>query len=123
MKRKFNMDDSNKKCIIIADSDSVDLSDNDSDDGGIEFLVWKRLWKLIIEDNSDDEDRRSIINYRSNGFGKKKIKQKSRNIYRTSGIRVAILDQLDRNKRELGFSYIIQYLTICFGIILPRIGT
>ena len=39
MKRKFNMDDSNKKCIIIADSDSVDLSDNDSDDGGIEFLV------------------------------------------------------------------------------------
>ena len=39
MKRKFNMDDSNKKCIIIADSDSVDLSDNDSDDGGIEFPV------------------------------------------------------------------------------------
>lgn len=37
MKRKFNMDDSNKKCIIIADSDSVDLSDNDSDSSDIVF--------------------------------------------------------------------------------------
>lgn len=67
------------------------------------------------------EDQSSIIE--AMDFGKKKIKQKSGNIYRTSGIRVTILDQLDRNKRELGFSYIIQYLTICFGIILPRIGT
>ena len=83
VKRKSNIDDNYEKCIIIADSDSVDLSDNDSDDGGIEFLVWKRLWKLIIEDNSDDEDRRSIINYRSNGFGKKKItSQKSESICR-----------------------------------------
>lgn len=39
VKRKSNIDDNYEKCIIIADSDSVDLSDNDSDDGGIEFPV------------------------------------------------------------------------------------
>lgn len=44
------------------------------------------------------EDQSSIIE--AMDFGKKKIKQKSGNIYRTSGIRVTILDQLDRNKRE-----------------------
>ena len=56
MKRKFNMDDSNKKCIIIADSDSVDLSDNDSDSSDIVFSVRKCPRKLIIEDKTNDKN-------------------------------------------------------------------
>lgn len=37
VKRKSNIDDNYEKCIIIADSDSVDLSDNDSDSSDIVF--------------------------------------------------------------------------------------
>lgn len=56
VKRKSNIDDSSEKCVIIPDSDSVDPSDNDSDDSDIVFPIRKRPRKLIIEDDTDDED-------------------------------------------------------------------
>lgn len=69
VKRKSNIDNSSEKYVIITDSDSVDPSDNNSNGSNIVFLIRKRPRKLIIEDDKTV----SIINYRSNGFGKKKI--------------------------------------------------
>lgn len=42
IKRKSNIDDNCEKCIIVYYSDSVDLSDNESDDSGIVFPIRKR---------------------------------------------------------------------------------
>ena len=52
VKREPNIDDSSEKCVIIADSDSVDASDNDSDDSDIVFpIVFHRFKKYhTIED-------------------------------------------------------------------------
>lgn len=56
VKRKSNIADSNEKCVIIADSDSIDPSDNDSDGSDIVFPVRKHPRKLIIKYDTDDED-------------------------------------------------------------------
>lgn len=42
VKRKSNIDDSSVKCVIIADSDSADPSDNNSDGKYIVFRCFKK---------------------------------------------------------------------------------
>ncbi|CAL7934534.1 unnamed protein product [Xylocopa violacea] len=106
-KRKSNVDDSGEKCGIIGDSDSVDPFGNDSEGSDIVSPVRKRPRKLIIEDDSDDEDS---INQQSSKQWFWKEKHKKPKIWKymqTPGIRAAILDQLGRSKRELDFFYIM----------------
>ncbi|XP_017795982.1 PREDICTED: piggyBac transposable element-derived protein 4-like [Habropoda laboriosa] len=107
VKRKSNIDDSSEKCVIIADSDSVDPSDNDSDGSDIVLPVRKCPRKLIIEDDTDDED--SINHQLSKQWIWKEESNKPKiwEYMQTPGIGVAILDQLGRSKRELDFLYIM----------------
>ena len=45
VKRKFNIDDSSVKCVIIADSDSADPSDNNNDGKYIVFPIVFRCFE------------------------------------------------------------------------------
>lgn len=52
MKRKSNIDDSSVKCVILADSDSADPSDNNSDGKYIVFPIVFRCFEkyFTVED-------------------------------------------------------------------------
>lgn len=54
-KRKFSLDEASESCANIANNDLVDIFSSD-----ILFCVRKRCKQLLIEDDTDDEDR---INY------------------------------------------------------------
>lgn len=87
----------------ITDCDSVDPFEYDSEDSDIMVPVRKRPRRLIIEDDSDDED--SIYQQLSEQWfwEEKNNKPKIWKYIQTPGIRAAILDQLDGSKRELDF--------------------
>ena len=55
-KKKSNVDGCVEKCGTIADCDSIDLFEYVSKESDIIFPVRKRPRRLIIEDDSDDED-------------------------------------------------------------------
>lgn len=102
-KRKSNVDGSGEKCGTIADCDSVDPFEFDSEDSDIMFPVRKRPQRLIIEDDSDDEDSISQQLSEQWFWEEKNNKPKIWKYIQTPGIRAAILDQLGGKKRELDF--------------------
>ena len=55
-KEKSNVDGCVEKCGTIADCDSIDLFEYVNEESDIIFPVRKRPRRLIIEDDSDDED-------------------------------------------------------------------
>lgn len=55
-RRKSNIDGSGEECGTIAECDLIYPFQSDSEDSDITFPVRKRPRRLIIEDDSDDED-------------------------------------------------------------------
>lgn len=97
-KMKSNVDGSAEKCGTIADSDWRDPFQYDSEDSDIMFPLRKRLRKLIIEDDSDDED--STYQQLSTQWlwEEKNKKPKIWKYTQIPGIRAAIQDQLEIKK-------------------------
>ncbi|CAK9796557.1 PiggyBac transposable element-derived protein 4, partial [Anthophora plagiata] len=106
-KRKSNVDGSGEMCDTITDSDSIDPFQYDSENSDIVFPVRKRPRRLIIEDDSDDEDstyqQLSVQWFWEDKNNKLKIWKYTE----TPGIRAAIQDQLGGSKKELDFFNII----------------
>ncbi|XP_066585582.1 piggyBac transposable element-derived protein 4-like [Prorops nasuta] len=102
-----NCDGSQEKCGTIADSDSTDPFQYDSEDSDIIVPVTKRPRRVIIEDDSDDEDS-SYQQLPAQWFWEEKNnKPKIWKYTQTPGITAAIQDQLGGSKRELDFFNII----------------
>lgn len=59
-KRNFGVDEDSEDCADIANNDFLDIFKGDSDSSDILFPARKRCKRLVIEDDTDDQDR---INY------------------------------------------------------------
>ncbi|XP_017752724.1 PREDICTED: piggyBac transposable element-derived protein 4-like [Eufriesea mexicana] len=107
LERKFSDDDDSESSSSIAQSDFIDIFDSDSESSDILSPVRKRCKQLVIEDDIDDDvyidDQQSehwIWKEESN-------KPKVWNYTETPGIKVAILNKLGANEKELDIFDII----------------
>nr|XP_033190357.1 piggyBac transposable element-derived protein 4-like [Bombus vancouverensis nearcticus] len=91
----------------IAKSDLIDTLNSDSDSSDISLLVRKRCKRLIIEDDTDDEDHSNHQQSELWIWKEETNDPKIWNYTEIPGIKVAILSQLGENKKELDFFNII----------------
>ena len=103
-KRKLRVDKNRKSCANRANKDLIDIWNSDTDSSDIVFPVRKRCKRLIIEDDTDDEEHiNDTYHQQSEGWvwKEKNNKPKIWNYTETPGIKLATLYQLGANKTEL----------------------
>lgn len=97
-KKKFSVDEDSENC---ANDDLTNIFSSDSDSSDVLFPGRKRSTQLVIEDDTDDDDR---INHQLSEewiWKEKNNRPKIWNYMETPGIKTATLCQLGENKREL----------------------
>lgn len=99
-KRILSVVEDSESSVNIANSDLIDILNSDSDSSDILLPLRKRCKRLVIEDDTDDEDHSNHQQSELWIWKEETNEPKIWNYTEIPGIKVATLSQLGENKKE-----------------------